>query len=93
MPGWARPDQLGVMFIGASEDKHWSLFSRKAVIARPVDSVERMWKEAATDCYHSFWHGGYAVWLDLPGRKKYLVDEKGREIPPHEMYRFEAMLN
>lgn len=92
MPSWARPDLLGVMFIGANEDKHWSPFHRRGVIARPVDQVERMWEEAATTCYHLFWHGGAAVWLDLPGRKKYLADEKGREIPPQEMFRFEAML-
>jgi len=92
MPEWARPDTLGIMFLDDEELGHWSPFSRHAIMAYPVGDIGAMWSEAAQGCYHTLWHCGYAVWFRLQGRARYLVDEKGREIPPHELYRYEAML-
>jgi hypothetical protein len=92
MPDFTRPDKLGVMFVHGEEPKHWSPLHQKLVIARPVNSVEAMWSDAAKRCYHMLWHGGLAVWFDLPGKRNYLVDEQGRELPPHELQYYEKMI-
>ncbi|PCI63055.1 MAG: hypothetical protein COB37_05650 [Kordiimonadales bacterium] len=92
MPNYTRPDICGVMFRYDLDDETWNPFAKSCVVAVPSASQDALFSDAAKACYRMFWGGGKAVWVQIEGRRRFLIDENGTEILADRIAEYEGKL-